>query len=510
MPTIPLLNRELIRSRSLPGRGDVQVPDAALLNLPEKAVQFGTGGFLRGFVDYFIDEANRRGIFNGRIVAVASTTSGREQLLTEQNGLYTLAIRGIDGGRPVEETRVVSSISRALSARDAWDDVLALARSPELRLIVSNTTEVGITLDEGDSPDLAPPRSFPGKLTRFLLERGRAVDFDAVNGVVVLPCELIEGNGDRLREAVLALANRWKLEGSFASWIESAVPFCNTLVDRIVPGAPPSDEAARLQQALGYRDGLLTTCEPYRLFAIQGDDALRARLGFADADPAIIVTGDVTPYRERKVRLLNGTHTIMVPAALLCGCETVRESVEHELVGRFVRRVLLEEILPTVSAPSADAFAVDVLDRFANPYIRHDLFDIAVQGTTKLRVRVVPCIRRAAERAGAAPPALAFGFAAYLRFMRGELQGARRVAGRAVPRDDLGQRVTALWSLAPNDDPAELAALVRAACADATTWGEDLTMIPDFADAVTAQLTRIVRDGPLAALETVLAEPASV
>jgi tagaturonate reductase len=511
---LPLLGRELLRLPSFAERTDVGIPDAALLDLPEKVVQFGTGAFLRGFVDYFIDAANRQGMFNGRIVAVASTTDGggREQLLTEQAGLYTLVIRGIDSGRPVKEVRVVSSVSRALSARDAWHDVLALARSPELRLVVSNTTEIGITLDEGDELDFAPPRSFPGKLTRFLLERARAVDFDARGGVIVLPCELIEANGDRLRETVLALAARWKLEDEFSSWIEAAVRFCNTLVDRIVPGAPPPDDAARLQQALGYRDALITTCEAYSLFAIQGGDALRAQLGFADANPAVIVTDDVAPYSERKVRLLNGIHTIMVPVALLCGCETVQEALEHELVGRFVRRVLLEEILPTVSAPGADAFACDALDRFANPYVRHALFDISLHGTMKLRVRVVPSIRRAAERGQGweVPQSLAFGFAAYLRFMRGDLHAARHAAGLPVPRDDLGQRVAALWSVGPNDQPAALARLVRAACSDQTTWREDLTTIPNFADAVTAHLTRIVRDGPQSALGALLAEPASV
>jgi tagaturonate reductase len=515
MQALPLLSRELLRSPAFAKRADVSVPNPKLLDLPERAVQFGTGAFLRGFADYFIDAANRQGMFNGRIVAVGSMRSGREQLLAEQDGLYTLAIRGIDGGRPVEEVRVVSSVSRALSARDAWEDVLAIAHTPELRIIISNTTEVGITLDEGDALDLAPPRSFPGKLTRFLLERARAVDFDAAKGVVVLPCELIESNGDRLRETVLELAARWKLEREFASWMEAGVPFCNTLVDRIVPGAPPTDQAERLQQTLGYRDEVLTTCEVYRLFVIEGGDGLRARLGFADADPGIIVTDDVTPYRERKVRLLNGTHTIIVPAALLCGCETVGEAVEHELVGQFVRRVLLEEILPTVSAPGAEAFAFDVLDRFANPYIRHALFDITLQETMKLRVRVVPTIRRAAEQGGGGgqtPPALAFGFAAYLCFMRGDLQAARRAAGGAVPRDDLGERLAALWreTNLHNEEPAELTGLVRAACADETTWGEDLTTIPHFVEAVTAHLTRIARDGPLAALGTLLAESAPV
>ena len=497
---VPPLSPELLRSPSLAGRGDVSVPPPELLDLPVKAVQFGTGAFLRGFVDDFLDRANRQGLFGGRVVAVGSTGSGRDRMLNDQGGLYTLVARGVGEGGARSEARVISSLSHALSASDQWDEVLALARDPRLEVVFSNTTEVGITLDEGDGPSLVPPRSFPGKLTRFLHERATAFGFDPGRGVAVLPCELIEDNGDRLRAIVLALAERWKLDGRFAEWVERAVPFCNTLVDRIVPGAPPADQAAELREALGYEDGMLTVCELYRLFAIEGDADLRARLRFADADPGIVVAEDVGPYRERKLRLLNGTHTAAVSTALLCGCETVREAMEHELVGPFVRQLMLRDIVPTLDAAGAAPYAREVLDRFANPYVRHALFDITLHGTTKMRVRVVPTIVRHVERLGRVPASLAFGFASYLLFMRGDLHERRRATGLHVPPDAQGDRVREAWAGVGRDDGPSAAALVGRVAADVSLWGENLARLPGFAGAVTEQLTHMLHHGPLAAL----------
>src|SRR5687768_15842063 len=227
---LPLLTRRLVGSLEFAARGDLAVspPSAELLDLPEKGVQFGTGAFLRGFIDYFIDEANRRGRFNGRVVAVGSTGSGRDQWINEQDGLYTLVIRGTEGGTAREELRVVSSVSRALSAATEWEHVLACARNPELEVVFSNTTEVGIAMDDGDDdPEAAPPRSFPGKLTRFLYERACEFSYAWSKGVVVVPCELIQDNGGRLREIVLGTAARWGLGGAFLHWVEEAVPFCN-------------------------------------------------------------------------------------------------------------------------------------------------------------------------------------------------------------------------------------------------------------------------------------------
>jgi tagaturonate reductase len=504
----PTLGRELLRSPAFRRRPDLLLPTPAMLDLPEKAVQFGTGAFLRGFVDYFLDEANRRGTFGGRVVAIGSTGSGRDAALNEQGGLYTLSIQGIEEGEPRQEHRVISSVSRALSAVDDWSEVLACAWNPTLQYIFSNTTEVGIVLDERDGPDLEPPRSFPGKLTRFLYERAGAFGNDPAKGVVVIPCELIEGNGDALRSIVLALADRWALGADFRRWIEAAVPFCNTLVDRIVPGIPTGEQLDRLRADLGYRDELLTTCEVYRLFAIQCDGRMRPRLSFADADPGVVTTADIGPYRERKVRLLNGTHTIMVPLALLMGLETVREAVSDDLVGRFARRVMLDEIVPSLDVPGAAEFAREVLDRFANPYIRHALFDITLQGTMKMRVRVVPSILGYAARTGRVPPSLAFGFAAYLLFMRGDLQDERRQAGLPVPRDEHADRLRALWAPLLEADDASLGALVRGVCADEALWGADLTAVPGFAEAVTHQLARMERSGVAAALEAHLDDAA--
>jgi tagaturonate reductase len=510
--TLPALSRALVGDLALLGRPEPDAPAPALLALPEKAVQFGTGAFLRGFVDHFVDAANRQGRFNGRVVAVGSTGSGRDRAFTDQDGLYTLVARGLEGGVAREELRIVASVSRALSAATEWDAVLEVARSPELEIVFSNTTEVGITLDEGDQPELSPPRSFPGKLTRFLYERARAFEYAADRGVVVVPCELIEDNGPRLREIVRALATRWALDARFLPWLDAAVPFANTLVDRIVPGAPAGDEGEALAERLGYRDELLTTCEPYRLFAIEGDDALRARLGFADADPGVVVTDDVRPFRERKVRLLNGTHTISVPLALLAGCETVREAVTHESVGPFIRRVMLEETVPTLGDPDAEAFAHAVLDRFGNPHVRHALLDITLQATMKMRVRVVPTIQRHVERTGRAPALLTLGFAAFLLYARGELQARRKGAGLSVPVDDQGDRLRALWEThAPGASAGDagLAAFVRETLADASLWGSDLTALPGFEPAVRDALARLMSDGVARTLDTALAAPTS-
>ncbi|HWV58993.1 MAG TPA: tagaturonate reductase [Longimicrobiales bacterium] len=503
---MPVLDRALVASPEFQSRRDVGAPPVALLDLPEKVVQFGTGGFLRGFVEYFIDAANRSGDFGGRIVMVGSTGSGRDSAVNEQDGLYTLLTRGIEGGVAREEYRIIGSVSRALSAATQWADVLALARDPDLELVFSNTTEVGIVLDDGDAPDASPPRSFPGKLTRFLYERARAFDFDPDRGVVVVPCELITDNGDRLREIVLELARRWSLEPEFARWVGEAVPFCNTLVDRIVPPVS-SAEVERITGRLGYADAMLTVCEPYRLFAIQADAATAARLRFAAADPGVVLTEDVTPYRERKVRVLNGAHTLMVPAALLAGCETVREAVTHPAIGEFARRAVYDEILPTLNVPGAAEFADAVFERFANPHIRHELFDITLQGTMKVRVRLVPSIIGYARRFGRPPEALAFGFAAYLLFMRGELHQRRAELGGSVPPDDSGQRVRDLWRNFRNPDDAGLARLARTACADVELWGTDLAAIPGFADAVGGWLARMYRAGVDAPLQTLLSRP---
>jgi len=508
----PRLSRELVASLALEKNGALDVPTPDVLGLPERVLQFGTGAFLRGFVEYFIDEANRAGRFKGSIVAVASTPSRRDEMLNEQDGLYTLAVQGVQAGAARQEYRVIGSLSRALSARDEWEAVLEVARDRTVRLIISNTTEIGIALDDEDRFDASPPKSFPAKLTRVLAERASAVEYDPGHTLTVLPCELIERNGDALRAAVLALARRWRLDARFERWVDDAVTFCNTLVDRIVPGPLPAADVARLERVFGYRDGLATSCEPYALFAIEGDDALRESLEFPGDDWRIVVTGDIQPYRDQKVRVLNGAHTLVVPAALLAGLETVRDAVDDPAIGQLMRRAIFMEIVPSFDVPDPDAqdsFPHDVLERFANPYIRHALVDISLHGTAKMRVRIVPSIVAFGERYRRAPGALAFGFSAYIAFMRGEIQMERRAAGLAVPDDIEGERVRAAWLAVDPRSDAAVADLARVICADATLWGTDLTAVPGFADLVADHLVRIVRQGVRLALDAHLTEPAT-
>jgi tagaturonate reductase len=484
MSDLPRLNRRLLESRSA---------EDATLDLPEKVVQFGTGAFLRGFIEYFIDTANHAGTFGGRIVAVGSTGSGRDRKLNEQNGLYTIAERGIEAGHPRNEYRLITSVSRALSASLEWQAVLACARNADIELVCSNTTEIGIQLDDTDRLGPGVPKTFPGKLTSFLLERARHFDYARERGLVVLPCELIEDNGDRLKQIVLALADRWSLGLEFAQWLEDAVPFCNTLVDRIVPGEPDAAQLEMAWQELGYRDDLLTVCEPYRLFAIETNARTADRLAFSRADPNIFIAEDITPYRERKVRLLNGMHTIIVPLALLSGCKAVAEAMRDNQLGAFARRVLFTELVPSTAAEGADVFAHQVIDRFSNPYVRHALLDITLQQTTKMRVRIVPAIVDFAARTGTAPDSIALGFAAYLLYVR-EAHGN----GRA---DDQADTIRGLWRAA-GDNAHEVAALV---CNDRALWHEPLNRVPGFANRVGDHLEIMVRAGVRAALDQHLA-----
>ena len=466
---------------------------------PERVLQFGTGAFLRGFAEYFVEQANRTGSLNGRVVMVGSTGSGRAGRLNEQDGLYTLYVRGREDGQIVDQVQVITAVSRALAAQDQWAEVLACARHPALALIISNTTEVGITLDADDRMDLSPPHSFPGKLTAVLYERARTFDFDPAKGLIILPCELVEQNGDRLRRIVQTLAERWDLGAAFRQWLDEANLFCNTLVDRIVPGTPDTEEVEAIYQQLGYRDDLLTVAEPYRLWAIEGNAKLEARLPLTGVDPGIVIAEDITPYRERKVRMLNGTHTIMVSAALLCRLKTVREAVEDERVGRFIRQVMLEEIVPSLDmAPEmARSFALEVLERFANPFIRHELLDITFQQTTKMRVRVVPSLLGYVKKKKKVPPAMAFGFACFLLLQHPEV--GPLAAER--PTDDAAADWRARWAEVDRADAAQVRPFVESVCADEALWGTRLDALPGFTETVTEHLERATQDGVAAAME---------
>lgn len=479
--------------------GDTSFLDHSGNALPETMLQFGTGAFLRGFVEYFLDVANQAGRRAGRVVLVGSTGSGRAGVLEEQDHLYTLATRGIENGAETERFRVIPVISRALSALEDWDEVLTFAASPDLTYVASNTTEVGITLDPDDDILANPPRSYPGKLTAVLFARAQAFAFSPDSGLVILPCELVESNGDTLRDIVLQLASSWNLGSQFIEWVASANIFCNTLVDRIVPGTPAPEELARLQQRLGYQDALLTVAEPYRLWAVEGGEAVRTRLAPLAVDAGVRIVDDITPYRVLKVRILNGAHTIMTPAAWLCGCRTVQEAVDDPDMGTFIKSLVFDEILPGLGddLDDAESFAGAVLDRFGNPYIRHELLGITFQQTTKFRVRVVPSISAFLDRFSRIPDAMAFGVACFLLFQHPDHGPA--VATR--PQDDASAWWQEQWNGVDVGDATSLRAFVRNVLSDSKHWGTSLSEMPGLDDAVAEHLIRLVEDGPRAALE---------
>ncbi|NLV57336.1 MAG: tagaturonate reductase [Clostridiales bacterium] len=462
--------------------------DYLLESAPEKVLQFGEGNFLRAFVDYFIDVANETSGFHGKVVAVQPIPApALKEKFEAQNGLYTLYLRGIQDGRQMEKRRVVSCISRCISAVEEFQAVLACAHNPELKYIVSNTTEAGIVYRESDRMDDPATASFPGKLTLLLLERYRCLP-DI--GFVLFPCELIEENGKNLLACVRKYITLWELSGDFAAWVEEKNEFCSTLVDRIVPGYPKDADA--LNNANGYEDGLLVCGEPFGFWAIEGPGRLNDELPFAKAGLPVLVTEDCTGYKQRKVRILNGAHTSTVCAGLLCGLQTVGEMMADPLLRAFLEREVATEIIPTLDLPHSelDDFAASVIERFQNPFIRHELITITLNSTSKWRARVLPSVTEYVKRIGALPKLLTFSFAAYADFFR---------RGTFDCKDD--REVLAFFA-AHRTDSAEM--LMAALCAQEQFWGQNLADIPDFLPTVTDAIQTIQNKGMRAALEAIL------
>ncbi|MCX7788121.1 MAG: tagaturonate reductase, partial [Spirochaetes bacterium] len=412
------LSKSLVRSRQV-SLDPYQLVDK---DLPVRVLQFGEGGFLRGFADWMIHRMNAQGVFNGRVIIVQPIPSGTVDILNKQEGLYTLIRRGIELGKQVEEIELITSVSHGINPYTDFQSFLDCASLPELRIIISNTTEAGIVLDKDDRIEANPPRSFPGKLTRFLWERYRRMRGDRDKGFIILPCELIDRNGDSLQKIVRTLAEGWTKDQDFIEWIGQANSFCNTLVDGIMTGYP-KDEIESLQEKLGYRDDLLDTGELYRLWVIEGPDTLREEFPLDRVGINVVWTKDMTPYRTRKVRILNGIHTMTAPIALASGIETVREAILDPVFSCFVRKTLYEEIIPVLPLPQAEleTYAESVLERFSNPFIRHQWASIALNSCAKFRARVLPTIQEYQEKFDQPPKGLSFSFAALLFYYRGTI-----------------------------------------------------------------------------------------
>lgn len=487
---------------NIPG-SKVAVPDKKLFALPEKVLQFGTGVLLRGLPDYFIDKANRNGIFNGRIVVVKSTDGGDADAFGKQDGLYTLCMRGMVNGEAIEENVISSSISRVLSAGKEWNTILQCAQNSDLTIILSNTTEVGIELVK-ENINLQPPASYPGKLLSFLLERYKAFNGSKESGFVILPTELISDNGTKLKSIILQLAQFNGLEENFIEWLSNHNHFCNSLVDRIVSGKPNTVAKAALEAALGYQDELMTMSEVYSLWAIEGGDDVHSALSFAAADKGVVIINDITQFKELKLRLLNGTHTLSCGVAFLAGFNTVKQAMENPLLFNFIKQLMIAEIGMAIPYPIPEAvateFAVNVLDRFSNPSIEHQWISITLNYTSKLKMRVVPVLQRFHELYNGVPENMAVGFAAWLLFMKAVKKESNvyfgELNGQSYPiKDEMAGYFFNLWQ---NSTPE---ILVNKVFADTSLWDTDLTLIPGFATMVTNKLNVMVQQGVMAVIK---------
>ncbi|GAA4440969.1 tagaturonate reductase [Pontibacter saemangeumensis] len=454
---------------------------------PVKVLQFGEGNFLRGFADWIIDVLNEKTAFAGAVVVVQPRDRPRHtiQALRRQDGLYHVLLSGLQGGEPTRHSRLVTCIAGALNPYDDYAAFLRLGQNPDLRFIFSNTTEAGIMYDENDTSIDAIPASFPGKLTALLHRRYGHFHGAEGKGLVIIPTELIEGNGDALRRIVLQYARTWGLPRGFADWVQGHTLFCNTLVDRIVPGFPRGT-IGEVQRELGYADELVVTAEPYHLLVMEAPEAVKQEFPAGEAGLQVKFVPDLTPWRASKVRILNGAHTALVPVAYLRGLRTVREAVEDEQVGRFIREAIHEEILPTLDMPRGELeqFAGDVLERFRNPFIRHELLSIALNAVSKYRVRVLPSVLAYTERRGELPERLLHALAALLLFYRGEWRGER------IPLSDEPGVLQFFEQAWRGGDPA---AAVAEALANAGLWGTDLTRVRGLQDMVTQQVLLLMK-----------------
>ena len=458
---------------------------------PEKVIQFGTGVLLRGLPDYFIEKANRQSLFKGSILVVKSTLSGGLDAFREQDNRYTIHINGLERGQPVAETLVVSAISRVVSAQEGWSEVLAAATNPDMKVVISNTTEVGIVLDETDQVAAEPPRSFPGKLTSLLYKRYQFFNGDRSKGLVILPTELIDRNGEQLRDIVIRLAQLNNLPLAFITWLQAANAFCNTLVDRIVPGKLPENSQREAEAKLGYRDELAIMAEPFRLWAIEvSDQRVKDVLSFAEADAGVVLTPDITKFKEMKLRLLNGSHTFSCALAMLGGWQTVKAAMEDESFSMFVRDLMYQEIIPSLGGVGIDTteaheFADAVIDRFGNPFLDHRWESISLNYTAKMEMRNVATIARCAAVTSAVDHQ-ALGFAAYLLLLR-----------EHELNDPFSAVIRQAWKL--NDPLLVVDAVLR----QRSLWKVDLQQYERFSDAVWKWLKQLLDVGVQATLKMI-------
>ena len=468
---------------------------------PIKVVQFGEGNFLRGFVDYMIDIANEQGKFDGNIVLVKPIEFGNLENFHKQDCQYTVSLRGrVDGeGRIIN--RRITSVCDAVDSYTEYEKYMGLAEIDTLRFIVSNTTEAGIVFDDTDRFELDPPKTFPGKLTKFLYHRYKTFQGNLSMGLVMLPVELIDDNGIMLHKCVLQLIDLWGLGDDFKNWVEEACIFTSTLVDRIITGYPKATEEAEWEN-LGYIDRCLVTGEPFALWVIESSKDISKELPLPDAGLPVIYTDNQKPYKQRKVRILNGAHTSFVLASYLMGNNIVRESMNDDDVRNFMMGTLHQEVIPTLSLPKADLeeFADAVVARFNNPYVDHALLAISLNSVSKWRARCMPSFLGYIEKEGKLPPRLTFSLAALMTFYTGsEIRDKALIGHRDGQEYNIMDDMEVLEFFRDNSTK-ESCEFAKAFLGRVDFFGQDLNEIEGLTDAITAHLNDIKANGMRAAL----------
>jgi len=459
----------------------------------ERVIQFGEGNFLRAFANWMIHEMNKNANFDAGVVAIQPINQGLIKMLNDQDGLYTLYLNGIKNGKAISEHEIIDCIQRGINPYENYKAYLVLAENPDLRFVISNTTEAGISYNADDRLNDAPPRSYPAKLTALLHKRFQTFGGASDKGLIVIPCELIDKNGDNLKRIILQYATDWNLGAEFVEWINEDNIFCNTLVDRIVPGYP-RDKMDAITTALGYKDNLVVEGEQFHLWVIEGPESVKEEIPAEACGLNIVFTDNMEPYRTRKVRILNGAHTSLVPVGYLYGIDKVRESLEDEVVGTYLKNTIFNEICPTLDLPKAELnqFSNDVLDRFRNPYLEHALMSISLNSTSKFKTRVLPSIIEFIKRKNALPNGLLFSLASLMAFYKGNRNGERYEV-----KDDQ----TALDFFAAQWASNDISTITKATLSNTNFWGEDLTQYKGLEDTVRQHLENIINKGMKTALQ---------
>lgn len=459
----------------------------------ERIIQFGEGNFLRAFANWMIHEMNKNAGFDAGVVVIQPINQGLVKMLNDQDGLYTLYLNGIKKGEVISEHEVIDCIQRSINPYENNANYLANAENPDLRFVISNTTEAGISYNAEDKLSDAPQKSFPGKLTALLHKRFQKFGGASDKGLIIIPCELIDRNGDNLKRIILQYASNWKLGADFVEWINEDNIFCNTLVDRIVPGYP-KDKMEAITKELGYKDNLVVEGEQFHLWVIEGPESVKEEFPSEACGLNVIFTDNMEPYRTRKVRILNGAHTTLVPVGYLYGIDRVRESLEDKVVGQFLKDALMNNICPTLDLPDEELsqFSADVLDRFRNPYLQHELMSISLNSISKYKTRVLPSVLEFIKRKKQLPSNLLFSLAALMAFYKGDRNGTPI----ALKDDqDVLDFFNGIWKKNNYVD------VVNEVLANTKFWGTDLTEIDGLQKEVTKHLEAILNKGMKTALE---------